>query len=70
MMTATYTCNTGYTLIGANTRTCGGNGQWTPNDPTCLRTQVIINIKQSVFVVVSIPVVIYPTSVNVYSGTK
>ena len=44
MMTATYTCNTGYTLIGANTRTCGGDGQWTPDAPTCLRTQVISNI--------------------------
>ena len=44
MMTATYTCNTGYTLIGANTRTCGGDGQWTPDAPTCLRTQVIISI--------------------------
>ena len=44
MMTATYTCNTGYTLIGANTRTCGGDGQWTPDAPTCSRTQVIISI--------------------------
>ena len=43
MMTATYTCNTGYTLIGANTRTCGGDGQWIPDLPTCLRTQVISN---------------------------
>ncbi|XP_064386240.1 P-selectin-like isoform X2 [Halichondria panicea] len=37
MMTATYTCNPGYTLIGANTRTCGGDGQWTPVAPTCLQ---------------------------------
>ncbi|XP_064386241.1 P-selectin-like isoform X3 [Halichondria panicea] len=37
MMTATYTCNTGYTLIGANTRTCGGDGQWTPVAPICLQ---------------------------------
>ena len=44
MMTATYTCNTGYTLIGANTRTCGGDGSWTPDAPTCARTQVINNI--------------------------
>ncbi len=38
---AAYTCNTGYTLIGANTRTCGGDGNWTPDAPTCLRTQII-----------------------------
>ncbi|XP_064386127.1 sushi, von Willebrand factor type A, EGF and pentraxin domain-containing protein 1-like isoform X2 [Halichondria panicea] len=35
MMTATYTCNTGYTLTGSNTRTCGANGGWTPNPPIC-----------------------------------
>ncbi len=45
MMTATYTCNTGYILIGGNTRTCGANGNWTPNAPTCERTQVICGIK-------------------------
>ncbi|XP_064386180.1 sushi, von Willebrand factor type A, EGF and pentraxin domain-containing protein 1-like isoform X2 [Halichondria panicea] len=42
MMTATYTCNTGYTLIGANTRTCGGDGQWTPDAPTCLQLIAVI----------------------------
>ncbi|XP_064386182.1 sushi, von Willebrand factor type A, EGF and pentraxin domain-containing protein 1-like isoform X2 [Halichondria panicea] len=43
MMTATYTCNTGYTLIGANTRTCGGDGQWTPDAPTCLQLLAVIS---------------------------
>ncbi len=67
MMTATYTCNTGYTLIGANTRTCGGDGQWTPDAPTCLRTQVISNIKQSMFslcLLLWAPVVICPISLQ------
>ncbi len=73
MLTTTYTCNTGYTLTGANTRTCGGDGQWTPDAPTCLRKQVISNIKQSMFslcLLLRAPVVICPTSANFYSGTK
>ena len=35
--TATYTCNTGYTLNGNNTRTCQASGTWTGSDPTCNR---------------------------------
>ncbi|XP_064386238.1 E-selectin-like [Halichondria panicea] len=43
MMTATYTCNTGYALVGANTRTCGSDGQWTPDAPTCLQLLAVIS---------------------------
>ena len=35
---ATYTCNTGYGLSGADIRMCvqnGETGQWTPEEPTC-----------------------------------
>ena len=32
---ATYTCNTGYTLEGATTRTCEENTGWNENLPTC-----------------------------------
>ena len=32
---ATYTCNTGYTLIGDSTRTCGSDELWSGSDPTC-----------------------------------
>ncbi|XP_064386230.1 CUB and sushi domain-containing protein 3-like isoform X2 [Halichondria panicea] len=35
MMTATYTCNTGYTLVGAVTRTCQANTMWSLTAPTC-----------------------------------
>ncbi|XP_064387176.1 uncharacterized protein LOC135335578 [Halichondria panicea] len=35
MMTATYTCNTGYTLVGDTTRTCGADGEWSPIAPVC-----------------------------------
>ncbi len=32
---ATYTCNTGYTLNGDATRTCGNGGMWSGSDPVC-----------------------------------
>ncbi len=32
---ATYTCNTGYTLNGGTTRTCGSDGVWSGSAPTC-----------------------------------
>ena len=37
MSTATYTCNAGYNLIGAISRTCGSDGVWFPAAPTCER---------------------------------
>ena len=37
--TASYTCNTGYTLSGNNMRTCQevNDGTWTGSDPSCNR---------------------------------
>ena len=32
---ATYSCNAGYDLIGANTRTCSASGDWSGSPPTC-----------------------------------
>ncbi len=32
---ATYTCDTGYTLNGGTTRTCGSGGSWSGSPPTC-----------------------------------
>ena len=29
--TATYTCNTGYTLVGSATRRCENSGDWLPS---------------------------------------
>ena len=31
----TYTCNTGYTWKGSNSRTCQSNGQWSGSVPGC-----------------------------------
>ena len=34
-MIASYTCNTGYDLVGNMTRTCGADGVWNSTEPTC-----------------------------------
>ena len=34
-MMASYTCNTGYNLVGDTTRTCGTDGVWSSMEPTC-----------------------------------
>ena len=33
--TATYSCNTGYNLVGNSTRTCQATGNWSGRAPTC-----------------------------------
>ena len=33
--TATYSCNTGYNLVGDSTLTCQATGNWTGSAPTC-----------------------------------
>ena len=38
--TATYSCNTGYNLVGDGTRTCQATGVWSGNAPTCQGTAV------------------------------
>ena len=35
--TCTYTCNTGYELIGSPTRTCQSDGSWSSSAPMCTR---------------------------------
>ena len=32
---ATYSCNTGYILVGDSTRTCQATGVWSGSAPTC-----------------------------------
>ena len=33
--TATYSCNTGYNLVGDGTHTCQAAGNWSGRAPTC-----------------------------------
>ena len=49
MKTATYTCDNGYTLNRASTRTCQANGAWSLTAPTCDRecfTNVYVHYTQ------------------------
>ena len=39
--TATYSCNTGYNLVGDSTRTCQAEGKWSGSAATCQGTFVI-----------------------------
>ena len=41
--TATYSCNTGYNLVGDNNRTCGATGEWSGSEPTCERMLLFIS---------------------------
>ena len=38
-ITATYTCDTGYLLVGSPSRTCGADGNWTSTKPHCSRSR-------------------------------
>ena len=42
--TATYSCNTGYTLVGDSTRTCQTTEKWSGSAPMCERMFVMSNI--------------------------
>ena len=40
--TVTFTCNSGYTLQGMNSRTCQSNGRWNNEVPVCQGTYIQI----------------------------
>ena len=40
--TATYSCSTGFNLVGDNTRTCQATGMWSGSAPTCQGTFMCI----------------------------
>jgi len=42
--TATYSCNTGYNLVGNSTRTCEATGAWSGSEPTCERMLLLKHI--------------------------
>ena len=47
--TCSFTCITGYTLTGSDTRMCQSNGSWSGNDTVCRKGTIIsITIKKYV----------------------
>ena len=44
---ATYSCNTGYTLTGDDTRTCQSSGLWSGSEPTCTGKQQMTTMQYS-----------------------
>ena len=45
--TATYTCNTGYTINGDTTRMCQADGTWSGSEPTCQRESIQCGYNES-----------------------
>ena len=46
--TATYSCDTGYNLVGDSTRTCQAAGNWSGSAPTCagiLLSNIIYHVR-------------------------
>ena len=43
-LNATYSCNTGYNLVGVITRTCQATGEWPNSAPTCQGILFLSNI--------------------------
>ena len=48
--TATFTCNTGYTLNGSSMRTCQTGGAWSGSDPTCDGKYNVLQINEWPFI--------------------
>ena len=48
--TATYSCNTGFNLVGNSTRMCQADGMWTASTPTCERMLLLISINYQVYI--------------------
>ena len=48
---ANYSCNTGYNLVGDNTRTCEATGEWSGSAPTCQGVLSLTHMCACVYVV-------------------
>ena len=48
MSTATYGCNSGYTLSGNGTLTCEASGTWSDTAPTCVRKYNMVQVTGAV----------------------
>ena len=55
---AIYTCNLGYKLNGAESRTCQFNGSWSNTEPSCLGADMFISFLVILFQIIYINIYI------------
>ena len=53
--TATYSCNTGYSLVGNSTQMCQADGLWTGSAPSCERRLLLSSINYQVYTYMMYP---------------
>ena len=49
--TATYTCDTGFALVGSETLSCGEDGMWSDPPPVCQR---VVGMESNTFILLTI----------------
>ena len=68
---ATYSCNTGYSLVGGSTRICQATGVWSGSAPTCQRMLLLSTLNVETWAVAAgvIPTLLLCVALHIYSGT-
>ena len=49
--TCSFTCNTGYELIGSDTRTCQSDGSWSGSDDVCRKGNLTTTVLREIIII-------------------
>ena len=63
--TCSLTCNTGYELIGSDTRTCQSDGSWSGSDDVCRRGNIMCKGECCGALMDSVPIILLYTHKNI-----